>query len=156
MAFSLFFTLWTLRSEISTAVFSGRNHPPHLFAGLVIDLRRVGGGRRLANTPRHGYSLGTRFRSDSGFFGNLELVGRSRQFDSNNQDEARGAFNVVNTSIGYAYGAWTVTVWGRNIFDQRYQKRVFFFGNEDPGYVPARYETQADPRQFGLTANYRF
>jgi iron complex outermembrane recepter protein len=116
----------------------------------------AGGGRRLANTPRHGYSLGTRYRSRAGFFGNVELVGRSRQFDSNNHDEARGAFNVVNASIGYSSGAWTLTLWGRNLFDQRYHKRVFFFGNEDPDYAPTRYETVADPRQIGITAAYRF
>jgi iron complex outermembrane recepter protein len=116
----------------------------------------AGGGRRLANTPRHGYSAGARYRSKAGFFGNLELVGRSRQLDSNNHDEARGAFNVVNGSIGYSRGPWTFTLWGRNLFDQRYHKRVFFFGNEDPDYIPTRYESVADPRHFGVTAAYRF
>ena len=123
---------------------------------FVLTNGNVGGNRRLANTPRHGYTLGTTYRSSGGFFGHMELVGRSRQYDSNNQDEARGAFNVVNGNIGYSHGAWTFTVWGRNVFDQRYQKRVFFFGNEDPDYVPARYETMADPRQFGVTAVWRF
>ena len=116
----------------------------------------AGGGRRLANTPRHGYSLATRYRSDQGFFGNVELVGRSRQYDSNNQDEARAAFNVVNGNVGFSRGNWTLTLWARNVFDQRYQKRVFFFGNEDPDYTPARYESRADPRQFGATAAFRF
>ena len=116
----------------------------------------MGGGRRLANTPRHGYSLGTRYGSESGFIGSVELVGRSRQFDSNNQDEARGAFNIVNTTFGYTLRSWTLTVWTRNIFDQRYHKRVFFFGNEDPDYTPTRYESVADRRQVGVTANYRF
>jgi iron complex outermembrane receptor protein len=123
---------------------------------FVLSNGSVGGGRRLANTPRHGYSLGARYHPRSGFFGNLELVGRSRQYDSNNQDEARGAFNVVNGSIGFSRGAWTFTLWGRNVFDQRYQNRVFFFGNEDPDYVPARFESTADRRQFGVTAAYRF
>jgi outer membrane receptor protein involved in Fe transport len=116
----------------------------------------TGGGRRLANTPRHGYTLGSRYRASGGFFANLEFVGRSRQFDSNNHDEARSAFNVVNGSIGYSRGPWTFTIWVRNLFDERYEKRVFFFGNEDPDYVPSRYETRADPRQLGVTANYRF
>jgi outer membrane receptor protein involved in Fe transport len=116
----------------------------------------AGGGRRLANTPRHGYSLGTRYASATGVMGSLELVGRSRQYDSNNHDEARGAFNVVNGSIGYAHGPWTMTLWVRNLFDQRYHKRVFFFGNEDPDYIPTRYESVADPRQVGVTAKYRF
>lgn len=123
---------------------------------FVLDNGSAGGGRRLANTPRHGYTFGTRYHSEAGFFGNVELVGRSRQFDSNNHDEARGAFNVINGNIGYSRGSWTVTLWGRNLFDQRYQKRVFLFGNEDPDYIPTRYESRADPRQFGVTAGFRF
>lgn len=114
------------------------------------------GGRRLANTPPYGYTLGTRYRARAGFFGNLELVGRGRQFDSNNHDEPRRAFEVLNGSIGYAWREWTVTLWARNLLDERYEKRVFFFGNEDPDYTPARYESRADPRQVGVTANYRF
>ncbi len=62
----------------------------------------------------------------------------------------------MNASIGYSWEAWTVTVWGRNLFDERYEKRVFFFGNEDPDYIETRYEDRADPRQIGVTANYRF
>jgi len=114
-----------------------------------------GGGRPLANAPRYGYTVGTRYRSDHGFFGQIELVGRARQFDSNNQDEARRAFRVVNASLGWSWREWTFAVWGRNLFNERYEKRVFFFGNEDPDYVETRYETRAAPRQVGVTATYR-
>lgn len=114
------------------------------------------GGRRLANTPRYGYTLGARYRTASGLFANADLVARATQFDSNNQNEARRAFRVVNASFGYAWRQWTFTVWGRNVFNQRYEKRVFFFGNEDPDYVETRYEDRADPRQVGVSAAYRF
>ena len=123
---------------------------------FVLPNRNVGGGRRLANTPPYGYTLGARYRAESGFFGQLELVGRGRQFDSNNHDEARRAFDVFNGSVGYAWQQWSITLWGRNVFDQRYEKRVFFFGNEDPNYTPTRYESRADPRQIGVSAAYRF
>ncbi|MSU48536.1 MAG: TonB-dependent receptor [Opitutus sp.] len=116
----------------------------------------TGGGRRLANTPHHGTTLGTRYRDDSGFFANAELVTRASQFDSNNQNEARRAFQVVNGSLGYTWRKWTVTLWARNLLNQRYEKRVFFFGNEDPNYLETRYEDRADPRQIGVTAAYRF
>jgi iron complex outermembrane recepter protein len=116
----------------------------------------VGGGRRLANTPRYGYTLGARHRAASGFFANAELVGRAAQFDSNNQNEARRAFHLVNASLGFAWREWTFTVWSKNLFDARHEKRVFFFGNEDPNYVATRYEDRADPRQLGVSAAYRF
>ncbi len=123
---------------------------------FVLTNGNAGGGRRLANTPPHGYTLGTRYRAASGWFGQVEWVGRAEQFDSNNHDEARRAFDLANGSIGYAWGAWSVTLWGRNLFNERYEKRVFFFGNEDPDYLTTRYEARADPQQFGVTASYRF
>jgi iron complex outermembrane receptor protein len=114
------------------------------------------GGRRLANTPRHGHSIALSYRGAGGFFGRIEEIGRSTQYDSNNQNEARRAFNVLHANLGYAWRQWTFTLWGRNLADARYDKRVFFFGNEDPDYVPARYESRADPRQLGVTVGYRF
>ncbi len=116
----------------------------------------TGGGRRLANTPKYGYTVGPRYRSATGFFANAELIGRAEQLDSNNQNEARRAFHLVNASLGYTWRQWTVSVWGRNVFNERYEKRVYFFGNEDPDYIEKRYEDRADPRQIGASVALRF
>lgn len=116
----------------------------------------TGGGRVLANTPRYGYTLGARYDAGRGFFGSADLVGRAEQFDSNNQNEARRAFRVVNASLGYAWDRWTLTLWAKNLLDEEYDRRVYFFGNEDPDYIETRYENRADPRQFGVTAAWRF
>lgn len=124
---------------------------------FVLPNGHAGGGRALANTPRHGHTLALRYRGDTGLFGRIEQVGRARQYDSNNQNEARRAFRVLNATLGWSWGrAWTVAVWGRNLLDVRYEKRVFFFGNEDPDYPERRYEDRADPRQVGATVTFRF
>ena len=115
-----------------------------------------GGGRVLANTPRYGYTLGTRYGAARGCFASAELVGRAQQFDSNNQNESRRAFRVVNASVGYVWREWTFTLWAKNLLNTRYEKRVFFFGNEEPDFNETRYEDRADPRQLGVTAAYRF
>ena len=115
-----------------------------------------GGGRVLANTPRYGYTLGTRYGAARGCFASAELVGRAQQFDSNNQNESRRAFRVVNASVGYVWREWTVTLWAKNLLNTRYERRVFFFGNEEPDFNETRYEDRADPRQLGVTAAYRF
>lgn len=116
----------------------------------------TGGGRDLANTPHYGYTLGTRYDAGRGLFGSAELVGRAEQFDSNNQNEARRAFRVVNASLGYAWSRWTFALWAKNLLDETYDKRVYFFGNADPDYIETRYENRADPRQIGGTVSYRF
>jgi len=123
---------------------------------FVLTNGNLGGGRRLANTPRHGHTLALRYRGPTGLFGQMERVARSSQYDSNNHNEARRAFQVVNASLGYDWRAWTLTLWGRNLGHERYEKRVFFFGNEDPDYVETRYESRADPRQIGVIVRYRF
>lgn len=115
-----------------------------------------GGGRVLANTPRYGYTLGARYGAERGWFGSADLVARAEQFDSNNQNEARRPFHIVNASVGYAWDRWSLTAWVKNAFDESYDKRVYFFGNEDPDYIETRYENRADPRQVGVTAAYRF
>ncbi len=117
----------------------------------------VAAGRELAATPAYGYTLGLRRRAPHGWFGNVELVARDDYYESESNDEKRSAFEVVNASLGYAWRDWTFTVWGRNLFDEEYEKRVFFFGN-DPvsGYAPTRYESRADPRQVGASVAYQF
>ena len=97
-----------------------------------------------------------RYRTADGWFSNFGWVGRASQFDSNNNDARRRAFGIFNATLGRTVGAWTVTLWGRNLGDAFYDKRVFFFGNEDPDYIEKRYVSRADPRQFGATVSYRF
>ena len=115
-----------------------------------------GGGGRLPNTPSYGYSIGLRYQPEEGFFGNLELLGRDAYLESMSNAEERSSFDVLNTSIGYRHEQWSITLWARNLLDESYDKRVFFFGNEDPNYTPTRYTSAADPRQIGVTARYEF
>jgi outer membrane receptor protein involved in Fe transport len=146
--------VFTLSKEIS--LFGSLSTMSSQLGRFTLTNGNTGGSRRLANTPPYGYTIGVRGRDASGVFGQLALIGRGKQYDSNNQNEGRRAFKIVNASLGYAWQQWTFTAWARNIFDTRYEKRVFFFGNEDPDYREARYENRADPRAFGASAAYRW
>jgi outer membrane receptor protein involved in Fe transport len=118
--------------------------------------------RDLANAPAYNYHFRLDYRSDCGFFANLEVVGSDSYYESNSHNEKRNAFGVVNGAVGYRYENWTITLWAKNLFDEEYEKRVFKFGNRfdtstaDPFDFEAdrRYEDPADPQQFGITANY--
>ena len=112
------------------------------------------GGDAAASSPNEQIALST--IAPGGAPPQVELTGRGKQYDSNNQNEYRRAFGLVNANLGYTRGAWTFSVWVRNAFDRRYEKRVYFFGNEDPDYIPTRYEDRADPRQLGASAAWRF
>jgi outer membrane receptor protein involved in Fe transport len=44
----------------------------------------------------------------------------------------------------------------RNLFDERYPVRGFYFGNEPPDFPTRLYLRWGDPRQAGITARYSF
>lgn len=116
-----------------------------------------GSKRDLANAPTYTYSAGVDYRPTSGLFAELELAGSDSYFESNSHNEKRSAYTVVNGSLGYRWDAWTLTLWTRNLFDTRYEERVFRFDNFDPdGGGIQRYEAPAAPRTFGATLNYRW
>ena len=111
----------------------------------------------LANSPNYTYRGQLTYRSPCGLFISLEARGNDSYYESNNKDDrserTRRAFVVFNGSVGYAYKNWTLTLWGRNLFDEEYEKRTFFFDNFD-GQGERRFENPANPQQFGMTANY--
>lgn len=116
-------------------------------------------GGRLPNTPDYGYTLGLRYQPARGFFGRVELVARDDYLESLGHEERRSASEVVNASLGYAWDRWSLTLWARNLLDEDYEKRVFYFANTPAAWnagVDSRYTSAADPRQFGVTAKYRF
>jgi len=110
--------------------------------------------RELANAPSFTYNLRLDYEADGGFFANAELAGRDEYYESNSHEQKRNAFALVNLAAGYRYENWRLTLWVKNLFDERYEKRVFFFENEGPDYETTRYESPADPRQAGVTLNY--
>lgn len=115
------------------------------------------GGRELAATPAQTWSLGGRYQHESGFFSTLDLTGRSDFYESNDHEEKRDGFFNMNASIGYTKNDWTVSLWVRNLLDENYAQRVFFFGNDEAtGYTPTRYESLAQPRQIGITVRRDF
>jgi iron complex outermembrane receptor protein len=110
--------------------------------------------RKLANAPGFTYSARLDYNGGTGLFGSLELVGSDDYYESNSHSEKRSSFSVVNASFGYRYENWTFTIWSKNLLDEEYEERIFFFNNTDFTTTNTRYEAPAAPRTFGVTANY--
>ena len=110
--------------------------------------------RGLANAPGYTYSARLDYAPQEGLFASAELVGSDDYYESNSHNQKRDAFAIVNASIGCRFNNWTLTLWSKNLFDEDYAERVFFFNNTDFSDVNTRYEAPAAPRRFGVTANY--
>ncbi|OZB04275.1 MAG: hypothetical protein B7X54_08255, partial [Idiomarina sp. 34-48-12] len=58
-------------------------------------------------------------------------------------------------SLQWQLDAWRITLWGRNLTDEDYATRGFYFGNDPRDeYQPTTYVQWGEPRRVGITFNY--
>ncbi|WP_330147110.1 TonB-dependent receptor [Shewanella oncorhynchi] len=121
--------------------------------GTEVDLT----GRDLAHSPHLTYSLGGTYRANSGWFANLNLSGKSEFYYSDSNESRSEPYTIVNARVGYEASTWSAYLWGRNLFNEEYGVRGFYFGNEpDNGWAEKQYVRYGDPRQIGVTFNVKF
>lgn len=114
-------------------------------------------GRELAHSPQFNYSAGATYRTDSGWFANLTGSGKSDFYYSDSNESKSEAYIIFNARVGYETEIWSVYLWGRNLFDEQYGTRGFYFGNEpDQDWADKQYIRYGDPRQLGMTFSLKF
>ena len=111
-------------------------------------------GRRQAHAPGYQFSVGADFAFGEGYFAQVEMDGRDEFYFSDSHSEKSVPYTLLNASVGYRGRDWSVTAWARNLADEDYLVRGFFFGN-DPrdGYADRSFTQLGEPRRFGITAS---
>jgi len=120
------------------------------FRGLDQNLE----GREQAHAPGYSAALGAVYRSDRGFYARVDLQARDRFYFDVSHDERSEAYELVNLRAGIRRESWSVEVWARNLFDEAYAVRGFYFGNEPPDFFNQLFIRRGDPRQVGVTFEY--
>lgn len=113
-------------------------------------------GRDQAHAPRYSLSAGAAWRHPAGFFARVDVNARDEFYFDVSHDQKSSSWVLTGARIGFEDERYSVALWARNLFDERYAVRGFYFGNEPPDFPNALYLRHGDPRQFGLTLNTRF
>ena len=113
-------------------------------------------GRDQAHAPAYTLALGSAYRHPSGWNGRLDISARDEFFFDYSHDQKSTAYEIVNLRLGYDAERWSAHIWIRNVFDEVYAVRGFFFGNEPPLFDNQLYIRQGDPRLSGMSFEYRF
>jgi outer membrane receptor for ferric coprogen and ferric-rhodotorulic acid len=111
-------------------------------------------GREQAHAPNYTYSLGASYNTPSGWWARLDLSGMDKFFFDYGHDQMSKPYGLANLSVGREWDSWSVKLWSRNLFDESYFVRGFYFGNEPPDFPPTLYTRLGDPRQYGITVSY--
>ena len=114
------------------------------------------GGRDQAHAPRYTLATGAVYRNTNGFFARLDATARDEYYFDVSHDQKSEAYVLWNARAGFEGEHWIVQIWGRNLTDEEYAVRGFYFGNEPPDFPATLYTRLGDPRQFGVTIERRF
>lgn len=104
-------------------------------------------GNKNPYAPAYTFNIGVQYRHDNGFYFRTDLIGKDKMYLDKANTYTCDAHQIVNVKIGYETERFDVYLYGRNIFDEEYD-RVGASG----GY----YTYYSNPGKVGLTVSYRF
>ena len=113
-------------------------------------------GREQAHAPGYSFAAGVAYRHGNGFFAGLDVMARDAVYFDVSHDQKSSTYQLVNGRVGYEDDDWMLALWVRNLFDEDYAVRGFYFGNEPPDFPNTLYTRQGDPRHVGITFEKRF
>ena len=112
--------------------------------------------RDLAHAPPYTLNVGTTWSSPGGWYARLDINAVGSYYFDVSHDQKSGSYELVNLKIGKQWDQWSVYLWGRNLFDENYAVRGFYFGNEPPLFADTLYTKFGDPRHYGITLGFRY
>jgi iron complex outermembrane receptor protein len=112
-------------------------------------------GREQAHAPAWQYSVAAEWRGQRGLMLRADVAGTDAFYFDASHDQRSERRAIVNLKAGYSGPRWAVYGWGRNVFDESYAVRGFYFGLEPPDFANKLYVQRGDPRQLGVTVEWR-
>jgi outer membrane receptor protein involved in Fe transport len=113
--------------------------------------------RDQAHAPEYQLSLNATWRNALGWMARLDCIAIDDfYFDVPPANEKADAYSLTHLKAGYEGEGWGAYVWARNVFDEEYVVRGFYFANEPPNWEDERYVQLGEPRQVGVSVRWEF
>lgn len=111
--------------------------------------------RDQAYAPEYQLSLNATWRNAAGLMARVDFAAiDDYYFDVPPSDQRADAYSLTHLKVGYERDHWGVYAWVRNVFDEDYLVRGFFFNNEPPDWIDKRYTQLGEPRQVGVSVKW--
>lgn len=120
-----------------------------------------------SHAPSYQFNLGVNYQPSEYWLFNISVDGKDEFYFSDTRyyygdriskdDLTSESVALLNASVAYLQDNWQVKLWGRNLTDEDYANRGFYFPN-DPrdGYTAKQYTQLSEPLVFGVTFDYQF
>ena len=114
---------------------------------------RYEGGREQAHAPNYNLSLTSNYKIFDNLIATIEFTGVDSYYFSENNDFKSDPYNLFNGSILYQLDSFDVIFWGKNLTNEKYALRGFYFAL-DPSYENKQFFHTSNPLEFGITLKY--
>jgi len=112
--------------------------------------------RALAHAPSYQLNIGAKYRANNGFYAQADITAVDKfYFDTTNSEQSK-PYQLVNARIGYENKDYEIYLWAKNITDEKYATRGYYFDFNAPYTNPSKYYRLGDPRQIGVTGRVYF
>ena len=116
---------------------------------------QFGGGRDAAMAPKLSSSISLAY--DHNLLSlTLSQNYKDKYYFSDSHDFLCDSYSIINFSVSKIIENFKISVWAKNIFDERYSVRGFYFGLIPPNYEDKLWVSYGDPTQFGISIGYNF
>ncbi|WP_321493678.1 TonB-dependent receptor [uncultured Desulfobacter sp.] len=104
-------------------------------------------GNKSTYSPEYTFNIGAQYRWENGFYARTDLIGYGEMYFDNSNERKRDAYQIVNAKVGYETEHFDIYIYGKNIFDEKYDSYDYYNGY---------YTVYSDPGEVGLQVTYRF
>ena len=110
--------------------------------------------RESAQAPFYTYSFGfTKYYKNLYLSSNIN--GKDAFYFSDSHNEKSNPYFIVNLNLGYKINKnMEISIWGKNILDNKYPIRAFYFALEPPNWEDKLYLSYGEPINIGITFKY--
>jgi len=112
--------------------------------------------RQMPNSPNYQISLNSEIKVSNNFSFHTEYFQQDNFYFSNSHDQKGNGYQLVDTKLTWKDSKNQFDFFVENIFDQDFQTRGFFFGNQPPNYTPSLYTQRGKPRTVGTRFTHTF
>ncbi|MDX1705386.1 TonB-dependent receptor [Pseudidiomarina sp.] len=114
-------------------------------------------GRDQAHAPNYQVNAGFDYQLTETLQLTVQADAKDSFYYSNSHNQESDSMVLLHANLAWQLNNWQLSLWARNLTDEEYGIRGFYFGN-DPriGYEPELFEQFGEPRRFGVTASFRF
>lgn len=123
--------------------------------GTPLNSELVMSGREQAHAPNYQANLGVKYRSVTGFYSQADVTALDSFYYDNINDQKTDSYVLLNARIGYETEDYEVYLWAKNLTDETYATRGFYFDLDWDGQND-EFIRLGDPRQLGITGRVYF